>query len=182
MGWPCTFTVGKLLFRQLEEGWACCTSNIVQTLVFYSQLPGLNRHWLDLVHPLSVNYFFHSRNKVGPIVSQHCTNVGNQQSIFYIGPTFNRSSQSSQVQCETAHYRDAKTTSCLPKISFETVLSDPLEMPIVSARSLIVNREFLWTNSLIWLTCCSSVDVDGRPGRSKSSKRSLPSLKSFYHL
>ena len=31
-----------------------------------------------------------------------------------------------RVQCETAHYRDAKTTSCLPKISFETVLSDPL--------------------------------------------------------
>ena len=36
-------------------------------------------------------------------------------------------------------YRDAKTKSYLPKISFETVLSDPLEMPIVSARSLIVN-------------------------------------------
>ena len=36
---------------------------------------------------------------------------------------------------------------------FETVLNDPLEMPIVSARSLIVNRGFLCTNSLIWLTC-----------------------------
>ena len=91
-------------------------------------------------------------------------------------------SRRTRVQCETAHYRDAKTTSCLPKKSFETVLSDPLEMPIVSARSLIVNRGFLCTNSLIWLTCCSSVDVDGRPGRSKSSTRSLPSLKSLYHL
>ena len=75
---------------------ACCTSNIVETLVFYSQLLGLNRHWLDLVHPLSVNYFFHSRNKVGPIVSQHGTNAGNQQSISYIGLTFNRSSQSAE--------------------------------------------------------------------------------------
>ena len=92
----CTSIVGKLLFPQSEEGWACCTSNTVQTLVFYSRLPGLNRHWIDLVHPLSVNYFFHSRNKVGPIVSHHCTNVGNQQSISYIGPTFNRSSQSAE--------------------------------------------------------------------------------------
>ena len=58
------------------------------------------------------------------------------------------------------------------KISFETELSDPLEMSIVSARSLIVNRRFLSTNSLIWLTCCSSVDVDGRSGRSKSLTRS----------
>ena len=54
-----------------------------------------------------------------------------------------------RVQCETAQYRDAKTTSCLPKISFEMVLSDSLQMPIVSARSLIVNRRFLSTNSLI---------------------------------
>ena len=74
------------------------------------------------------------------------------------------------------------TTSCLPKISFETLLSDPFDMSIVSARSLIVNRRFSCTNSLIWLTCCSSVDVDGHPGRSKSSTRSLPSLKSLYHL
>ena len=50
--------------------------NIVQTLVFYSRLPGLNRHWIDLVHPLSENYFLHSRNKVRPIVSQDCTNTG----------------------------------------------------------------------------------------------------------
>ena len=52
----------------------------------------------------------------------------------------------------------------------------------MSARSLIVNRRFLCTNSLIWLTCCSSVDVDGRPGFSKSSTRTLPSLKSLYYL
>ena len=96
--------------------------------------------------------------------------------------SFWRNGHEERVQCETAHYRDAKTTSCLPKISFETVLSDPLEMSIVSARSVIVNRRFLCTNSLIWLTCCSSVDVDGRPGRFKSSTRSLLSLKSLYYL
>ena len=38
----------------------------------------------------------HALAEVGPIVSQHCTNVGNQQSISYIGPTFNRSSQSAE--------------------------------------------------------------------------------------
>ena len=74
--------------------------------------------------------------------------------------SFWRNGHEERVQCETAHYRDAKTTSCLPKISFETVLSDPLEMTIV----------------------LSIVDVDGRPGRSKSSTRSLPSLKSLYYL
>ena len=63
--------------------------------------------------------------------------------------SFWRNGHEERVQCETAHYRDAKTTSFLPKISFETVLSDPLEMQIVSARSLIVNRRFLCTNSLI---------------------------------
>ena len=81
--------------------------------------------------------------------------------------SFWRNGQEERVQCETAHYRDAKTTSYLHKISFEAVLSDPLEMPIVSARSLIVNRRFMCINSLILLTCCSSVDVDGSPGRSK---------------
>ena len=70
-----------------------------------------------------------------------------------------RNGNKERVECETAHYLDAKTTSCLPKISFETVLSDPLEMPIVTARSVIVNPRFLWTNSLIWLKCCSWVDV-----------------------
>ena len=40
----------------------------------------LYKHWVDLVHLLSENNFFHGRNKVGLIVSQHCTNVGNQQS------------------------------------------------------------------------------------------------------
>ena len=92
--------------------------------------------------------------------------------------SFWRNGHEERVQCETVHYRDAKTTSCLPKIYFETVLSDPLEIPMVSARSLIINQRFLCTNSLICLTWCSSVDVDGRPGRSKSSTRSLPSLKS----
>ena len=96
--------------------------------------------------------------------------------------SFWRNGHEERVQCETAPYRDAKTTSCLPKISFETVLSDPLEMPIVSVRSLIVNRGLLFTNSLIWLTCSSSVYFDGRSGRSKSSTRSLPSLKSLYRL
>ena len=68
--------------------------------------------------------------------------------------SFWRNGHEERMQCEMAHYRDAKTTSCLPKIFFETVLSDPLEMSIVSARSLIVNLRFLCTNFLIWLTCC----------------------------
>ena len=51
--------------------------------------------------------------------------------------SFWRNGHEERVQRETAHYHDAKTTSCLPKISFETVSSDPLEMPIMSARSLI---------------------------------------------
>ena len=63
--------------------------------------------------------------------------------------SFWRNGHEEHVQCETAHYLDAKSTSCLPKISFETVLSDLLEIPIVSARSLIVNRRFLCTNSLV---------------------------------
>ena len=98
-------------FPQSEEGWACCTSNIVQTLVFYSRLPGLNRYWIDLVHPLSVNHFFHSRKKVGPIVSQYCTNVGNQQSISYIGLTFNRSSQSAECHDFCLGSKKMSTTS-----------------------------------------------------------------------
>ena len=57
---PCTFTVGKLHLPQSEEGWACCTPNVVKTLVFYSRLSELNGHWIDLVHPQSENYFFHS--------------------------------------------------------------------------------------------------------------------------
>ena len=63
--------------------------------------------------------------------------------------SFWRNGHEERVQCETAHYRDAKTTSCLPKISFQTVLSDPLKMPIVSERSLIVNGRVLYTNSFI---------------------------------
>ena len=45
--------------------------------------------------------------------------------------SFWRNGHKERVLCEAAHYRDAKTTSCLLKIFFETVLSDPLEMPIV---------------------------------------------------
>ena len=97
-GWTLYIYCRKITFSTVGEGWACYTANIVQPLVFYSRLPGLNRHWMDLVHPLSVNYIFHSRNKVWAIVSQHCTNVGNQQTIPYIGPTFNRSSQSSECR------------------------------------------------------------------------------------
>ena len=63
--------------------------------------------------------------------------------------SFWRNGHEERVQCETAHYRDTKTTSFLPKISFKAVLSDPLEMPILSARSLIVNRRFLCINTLI---------------------------------
>ena len=69
-----------------------------------------------------------------------------------------------------------------PKWSFKMIFADPSDIPTMSVRSLTVNRRFLCTNSLIWLTYCSSVDVDGRPGLSKSSTRSLPSLKSLYHL
>ena len=56
------------------------------------------------------------------------------------------------MQCEPVHYRDAKTTSFLPKISFKTVLPDPLEVTIVSARSLIANRRFLNTKFFISMT------------------------------
>ena len=42
--------------------------NIVKTLVFYSQMPGVNSHWIDLVRPLLENYFFQSGKKVGPVV------------------------------------------------------------------------------------------------------------------
>ena len=41
---------------------------------------------------------------------------------------FWRNGHEERVQCEKAHYCDAKTTSCLPKIFFETVLSGPLEI------------------------------------------------------
>ena len=78
---------------------------------------------------------------------------------------------------------DAKTnrdlTRLRSKISFKTVLTDPLEMPIISTRSLIVNRRFLSTKSLISMTCCSSVDVFYRQGRSFSSTHSLPSLNIY---
>ena len=50
--------------------------------------------------------------------------------------SFWRNGHEERVQCKTTHYH-------------ETMLSDTLEMPVVSARSLIVNRRFLCTNSLI---------------------------------
>ena len=66
-------------------------------------------------------------------------NLANMVVVERYALSFWQNSHEERVQCETANYRDVKTRSCLPKISFETVLSDPLEMPIVSARSLIVN-------------------------------------------
>ena len=87
----------------------------------------------------------------GPTVARSHTesNQVNMVVVERYALSFWRNGHEERVQCETAHYGNAKTTSCLPKISFETVLSDPLETPIVSARCLIVNRRFLCTNSLI---------------------------------
>ena len=157
-----------------------------------------SKHLLNSISGIALKAFFDSA-RISSIVSKRCPrsgllSLGNSQKshgaksgeygdcgticVEFLA----KWSWRTNVQCETAHYRDAKTTSCLPKISFETVSSDPPEMPIVSARSLIVNRRFLCTNSLMWLTCCSKVDVDVRPERSKSLTRSLPSLKSLYHL
>ena len=53
--------------------------------------------------------------------------------------SFRRNGHEERVQCETAYYRDAKTTSCLPKISFETVLS---ECTYSSERSLNDGKYF----------------------------------------
>ena len=64
----------------------------------------------------------------------HGANQANMVIVERYALNFWRNCHEERVQCETAHYRDAKTTSCLPKISFETVLSDPLEMPIVSEK------------------------------------------------
>ena len=44
--------------------------------------------------------------------------------------SFWRNDHEERVQCETADYRDVKTTSCLTKIFFETVLSDPLDRSV----------------------------------------------------
>ena len=141
-----------------------------------------SKHLLNSISGIAFKAFFDSAC-ISSIVSKRCPrsdllSLGNSQKrtshtepnqanmvvVERYASSFWRNGHEERVQCETPHYRDAKTTSCLPKISFETVLSDPLEMPIVSARTLIVNRWFLCSNSLIWLTCCSSVDVDGRPG------------------
>ena len=69
---------------------------------------------------------------ISSIVSKRCPR--NMVDVERYALSFWRNGHEERVQCETAHYRDAKTTSCLPKISFETVLSDPLEMPIVSEK------------------------------------------------
>ena len=65
---------------------------------------------------------------------------------------FWRKSLEESMQCKLVHYPDAKTMSCMPKISFKTVLTDPFEMPRVLARSLIINRLFLSAKSLIFMT------------------------------
>ena len=49
----------------------------------------------------------------------------------------------------------------------QIVCTDPNEIP---------------TNSRILLMFWSSIEVDGRPDRCKSSTRSLPALKYLYHL
>ena len=99
-----------------------------------------SKHLLNSISGIAFKAFFDSA----------CISiVANMVVVERYALSFWRNGHEERVQCEMAHYRDAKTTSCLPKISFETVLSDPLEMPIVSARSLIVNRRFLCTNSLI---------------------------------
>ena len=58
------------------------------------------------------------------------TNQANMVVVERYALSFWRNGHEERVQCETAHYRDSKTTSSLPKICFEMVLSDPLEMPI----------------------------------------------------
>ena len=55
-------------FQSRKKVGSYCTPNVVQTLVFYSRLPGMNRHWVDFVPPLLENYFFQSRKKVGPVI------------------------------------------------------------------------------------------------------------------
>ena len=104
-----------------------------------------SKHLLNLISGIALKAFFDS---VWGIARSHTE--PNQAGIAErYALRFWRNGHEERVQCETAHYRDAKTTSFLLKISFETVLSEPLEIPIVSAKSLIVNRRFLCTNSLI---------------------------------
>ena len=57
--------------------------------------------------------------------------------------SFWRNGHEERGQCETAHYRDAKTTSCLPKISFETVLSDPLDKQNLMALLCSTNSDIV---------------------------------------
>ena len=57
------FTMNRLSFRVYQS-----RINSVQTLVFYSINYQSIRHWVDFVHLLSENNFFHSRKKVGSVV------------------------------------------------------------------------------------------------------------------
>ena len=119
------------------------------------------KHLLNSISGIAFKAFFDSVY-ISSIVSKRCPQSGllslgnstepNQANMVVVeryALSFWRNGHEERVQWKTAHYCDAKTTSCLPKISFETVFSVPLEMPMVSARSLIVNRRFLCTNSLI---------------------------------
>ena len=136
---PIVETLVKFNFRNCLQSLlrSACISSIVSKLCLRSSLLSL-----------------------GNSQKSHGVNQANIVVVERYALSFWRNSHEERVQYETAHYRDAKTTSCLPKIPFETVLSDPLETTIV----------------------LSIVDFDGRSGRSKSSTRPLPSLKSLYHL
>ena len=116
-----------------------------------------SKHLLNSISGIAFKAFFDS-DCISSTVSKRCPRSGllslensqkshgaNQANMVVVerySLSFWRNGHEDQVQCETAHYPDGKKTSCLPKISFETVFSDPLEMKIVSARSLIVNRRF----------------------------------------
>ena len=95
--------------------------------------------------------------------------------------SFWRNGHEERVHCGKAHYCGAKTKSFQVQMVFQNCFHWSFWYNI-SVRFLTVNRRFLCTNSLIWLTYSLSVDVDGHPEHSKSSTRSLPSFKSLYHL
>ena len=66
--------------------------NIVQTLVYNSRLPGLNGRWIDLMHPMSENYFstvavrlvqlFRNIVTTSPTLDQHLTDRHSRQSVM----------------------------------------------------------------------------------------------------
>ena len=156
-----------------------------------------SKHLLNSISRIAFKAFFDSAC-ISSIVSKRCPRSG----LLSLGNSQKSHGAKSGEYggCETvcvevlakwsrrtsAVWDDALSWCKNHKLSAQNIFWNGVEWsswkPIVSARSLIVNRRFLSTNSLIWLTCCSSVDVDGRPGRSKSLTRSLPSLKSLYHL